>query len=758
MSAPRRRSGALLYRLCLAACLGLACAPVAAQNIDFQPPALAIDPTTPALMRDLAERILPVYQENNPELYLANLSALQLVAGGYEAADATRQSLRDRRRSTDTGPPDGRAVLYDIYAQARATEADAHVPFPRAFAQAFRNALARLSDQNAYAVTAWRGPPLATLQRALQSAFDRERAQGTLSLSDAVDMIWIYLAFDANRSFGPLLGALDTEDDQRRYVTDDHFVIRTRGHAGVSALLVRPRNAAATLPTLLEFTIYADSPNYAKECAAHGYAGVVAYTRLTPHSRYRVLPYQDDGEAARTVIDWIAKQPWSDGRVGMYGGSYSGFTQWAAARGLPPALKAIAASAPTAPGIDFPMRDNIFRNDAYRWVYNVTNKKGWDETYDDARWRALEQRWYQSGLSYRRLDHTFRRPNRFFHRWLNHPSYDGFWQKLIPYRRQFARINIPVLTTAGYYGGDEVGALYYFTQHYRFNPHADQTLLIGPYDDNVLERAPVAMLRGYQVDPAALLDLHQLRYQWFDSIFKGAPRPAVLAGRVNFEVMGANEWRHVASLDAMAEESQRFFLDAATVADAHALAQRKSLRPTFIRQTVSLSDRSDAAWAAPFNVLGKELPIHNGVKFVSDPLPQPLELNGLFSGRLDFTVNKMDMDLYVALYELTPAGDYLELFDPPFEFRASYARDRVHRHLLKAGERQQLDFRSDRLTSRKLQAGSRLVVVLGVSKRPDQEINYGGGDDVSVESVEDGKEAVKIRWYSDSYIDFPVRK
>jgi predicted acyl esterase len=281
---------------------------------------------------------------------------------------------------------------------------------------------------------------------------------------------------------------------------------------------------------------------------------------------------------------------------------------------------------------------------------------------------------------------------------------------------------------------------------------------VGPYDDNVLERAPVAMLRGYQVDPVALLDLHQLRYQWFDSIFKGAPRPAALAGRVNFEVMGANEWRHVASLDAMADASQRFFLDAATAGDGHVLAQRRSARPGFIRQTVSLTDRSDAAWTAPFNVLGKELSLHNGVKFVSDPLPQPLELNGLFSGRLDFTVNKMDMDVYVALYELTPAGDYLELFDPPFEFRASYARDRVHRHLLKAGERQQLEFRSDRLTSRRLQAGSRLVVVLGVNKRPDQEINYGGGDDVSVESVEDGKAPVKIRWYGDSYIDFPVQK
>ena len=118
----------------------------------------------------------------------------------------------------------------------------------------------------------------------------------------------------------------------------------------------------------------------------------------------------------------------------------------------------------------------------------------------------------------------------------------------------------------------------------------------------------------------------------------------------------------------------------------------------------------------------------------------------------------MDMDLTVALYELLPSGDYLELFDPGYEFRASYARDRVHRNLLKAGERQQLSFTSDRLTSRRLQAGSRLVVVLGVNKCSDQQINYGGGDDVSAEALADDDTPLKIRWYSGSYIDMPVQR
>ena len=62
------------------------------------------------------------------------------------------------------------------------------------------------------------------------------------------------------------------------------------------------------------------------------------------------------------------------------------------------------------------------------------------------------------------------------------------------------------------------------------------------------------------------------------------------------------------------------------------------------------------------------------------------------------------------------------------------------------------------MTSRQLQPGSRLVLVLGIDKRPDREINYGTGDDVSEESIADGKIPLKIRWHNDSYIDIPVRR
>jgi uncharacterized protein len=730
-----------------------------AQELDLRLPAAATDATMPTVMRDLAVRVLPVYQESNRERYLANLAALQFVSGGYAAADTTRQELRDWRRSMHGTLPADRSVVYDIYVHARAIEAADHVQFAHGLTQAFQEVVPHLNDADAYAITWSLEAPAPVSLEALQRDFDRLRPKGSVTLPEAVDLIWAYFSFSAYRNLWPLVDPLVAADENRRYTTEQDVLIKTPGGASISAMVVRPKNAAKVLPALLEFTIYVYPQNKAMECAARGYVGVVAYARGKQKSGDKVVPFEHDGDDARAVIDWITKQSWSDGRVAMYGEDYSGFTQWAAAKRLPPALKAIASSATIAPGIDLPREGNIYLNAAYRWARYVTDTPGLDEEIyrEDAHWRWLDQTWYTSGKPYWDLVHVYGQPNADFRRWLGHPSYDGYWQKMIPYRNDFANINIPVLTTTGYFDSNQEGALYYLNEHYRFNPKADQTLLIGPYDDVAMQRGALPVLEGYQVDSVALIDIHELRYQWFDYILKGGAKPAVLQDRINYQLMGANTWEHAPSLAAMANGSLRFYFDPALASDAHRLAAKMSSKTTYLRQTVKLADRTDAGWRPPSDLISKNLPLHNAVEFISDPLPQPLEVSGLFSGVLDFTPNKMDMDIAISLYERLPSGEYLRLFDPPYTFRASYAQDRSHRHLLQAGVRQQLNFRSERLTSRRFQAGSRLVMVIGINKRADQQINYGTGADVSDESVADAAVPLKIRWYGSSYIDIPTR-
>ncbi|HEU4625785.1 MAG TPA: CocE/NonD family hydrolase [Steroidobacteraceae bacterium] len=733
--------------------LALAPFTVLAQDLEFHPPQSATDPNLPKVMRDLAGRVLPVYQDSDQDRFLTNLSALQLVAGDYPSAAATRQALRDRRGGRFGG---GRTALYDIYARARAIERAQKIPFAQAYTQAYREIVPRLNDFDEFQLTKWFGVPLETLQENLQRALDQHRAKGSVTVQQAIDLVWTYLAFEAFRNFGPLVPELDAQEDRRRYTTEENVPIETPDGATLSATIVRAKSAKP-LPALIEFSLYV-SQNDARESAARGYVGVVAYARGVYGSKDKPMLFEHDGEDARAVIKWVSEQSWSDGRVAIYGSNYSGFVAWAAAKKLPSALKAIATTDPLAPGIDVPMTGNIFRNSAYRWAFQVTNPGSGDERLNsDEAWRAFQRDWYKSGRRYREFAGMFGSHSQLFRRWLGHPSYDSFWQRMIPFREQFAHIDIPVLTTTGYYADGEVGALYYFSQHLRYDPHANHTLLIGPYDEGVMRRGVSPTLRGYTLDPVANVDLHELRYQWLDFVLKQAKAPALLKDRVNYQLMGANEWRHVPSIDAMSNGTLRYYLEEDPASDRNRLVTKKVSDKDFLPQTFDLADRTDADWTPPTEIVTRAIKPHNGEMFVSEPMSQPTELSGLLTGRLDFTVNKMDMDLYVQLYEQLPSGEYVKLCDD-YEFRASYVKDRTRRHLLRAGVRQQLSFKSERLTARRLQAGSRIVIVLGIVKRPDRQINYGTGDDVSEESIEDARVPVKIRWYGSSYIDVPIRR
>ncbi|HUO67595.1 MAG TPA: peptidase S15, partial [Gammaproteobacteria bacterium] len=73
----------------------------AAQEFGFEPPPSATDPALPAALRDLAERIVPIYRDDDSTRYLSNLAALQMTAGDSQAAHETRIALDKRLRSKE---------------------------------------------------------------------------------------------------------------------------------------------------------------------------------------------------------------------------------------------------------------------------------------------------------------------------------------------------------------------------------------------------------------------------------------------------------------------------------------------------------------------------------------------------------------------------------------------------------------------------------------------------------------------------------
>jgi hypothetical protein len=197
----------------------------AALHFDFHPPVSVSDPAAPAIMRDLAERVIPVYQDPDGDRYLANLAALQLVAGDYATAYATRQSLQERRRKADLNRSADRGLIYDIYAHAKDLEAENHILFGAAFATSFHEAFAQLDDQNAFASIQWLTGNPRGFRDALQKLFDKEKGKDRIEQDEAVILIWTYMSFDAYRSAGPLVAPLVAEDEAQRYDVENDVSI-----------------------------------------------------------------------------------------------------------------------------------------------------------------------------------------------------------------------------------------------------------------------------------------------------------------------------------------------------------------------------------------------------------------------------------------------------------------------------------------------------------------------------------------------------
>ena len=204
----------------------------------------------------------------------------------------------------------------------------------------------------------------------------------------------------------------------------------------------------------------------------------------------------------------------------------------------------------------------------------------------------------------------------------------------------------------------------------------------------------------------------------------------------------------------MPTRQQRFYLLPAG-GGGHQLAAEPAPTRSSV-QRIDFRDRGDAAWQPPTQVINRELDTHAGLVFLSEPLAQDTELAGAFSGTLDFSLNKQDADIALAIYELTADGDYLDL--AYWLQRLSHAADPSQRQLLAPAQRHSVRLTDTRLLGRKLAAGSRLVITLGVIKQPDRQLNLGSGKDPSDETLADAGTPLEIRWYGSSHINLPLRE
>ncbi|WP_343658688.1 CocE/NonD family hydrolase [Chryseobacterium sp.] len=705
----------------------------------------------------LAQQVIPHLQsakykpENTVDL-MDNLFRLQLVAQDYKNSLASLSENRNLFADHNMGGY--RYIGFELYSLAKMEQKESNISFPNALQKVFNQKYESLPENLIPRLELALNGDVKESRKLLKTLLDKQKGKDSIDYRTALALCKSYLSYKTYSSIKPQVMQLLASKDKEKFITETKD-LKINGNT-LTITIVRKKENTSPLPIILTNNIYAGPiDNFlGKRAATYNYVGAVVNTRGKRNSNDINNPFEHESEDIYEVIDWVSKQPWSNGTVGMVGGSYLGFSQWAAVKKLHPALKTIVPQVAVGIGIDYPAQNNVFMSYMLQWIQYVTNNKFTDEANftNAVKWDSIFSKWYKSGKSFRSLDKISGKPSKIFQRWLDHPGYDEYWQKMVPYKEDFSKINIPILTTTGYYDDDQIGALYYFKQHHLYNKNADHYLVIGPYNHGGAQNFGFTYVNGNPIDPVARISIDDLAFSWFDYILKGGKKPEILKDRINFQVMNTNTWKHVADLDKMHNTALKFYLqDKKNTSSVFSKPESQS----FTKQTVDFKNRNQKD--TYYKVSKKDsIKTTNSIAFESEILDKDIIISGNLSGVFNVSINKKDFDTDTYLYQISPDGKSYLL--STHIVRASYAKNNENRQLLEPYKMEQIPIKNSYVMSRKIEKGSKLLLLVGVNKNPNWQINYGSGKDVSDETIKDSGEPLEIKWYNDSYVEIPVYK
>lgn len=538
--------------------------------------------------------------------------------------------------------------------------------------------------------------------------------------------------------------------------------IPMRDGVSLHATVYTPKGQKAPAPCLFTLTPYTAQSYHDRGVyfAAHGLPFLTVDVRGRGNSEGEFRPFIQEAQDGYDVVEWLARQPWCNGKVSMWGGSYAGYDQWATAKELPPHLSTIVPVASAQAGVDFPMRSNIFYPYAIQWLTLVSGNTAQEAIFgDSAFWNAKYREWYESGAPFKELDRVVGNPSATFQEWVSHPEPDAHWDAYNPTAAQYARLDMPILSITGVYDGDQPGALAFYRDHLRHASAAARArhyLIIGPWD-HAGTRTPKAKFGGLSFGPASLLDLPKLHLDWYAWTMQGGPQPAFLRKPVAYYVMGAEKWRYADTLEAVTAESRALFLDSTiNPSDAFASGSLQAGRPGVGDPDHYAYDPRDTRIAKlenvpsmPEDLVNQRLVLAGSGRqliYHSPPFEQDTEVSGFFKLSAWLAIDQPDTDFSVAVYEIDADGDSILLSSDMV--RARYRQGLRKPKLVNTREPLHYDFDRFSFVSRQVRKGSRLRLTIGPVDSMFSQKNYNSGGLVSAESMQDAR-TVTVKLFHD---------
>lgn len=542
--------------------------------------------------------------------------------------------------------------------------------------------------------------------------------------------------------------------------------IAMRDGVRLNATLYLPQNQAQPAPCVFTLTPYVSDTYHDRGMyfASHGYLFAIVDVRGRGNSEGTFRPMIQEAADGHDVVEWLARQPFCDGKVAMWGGSYAGYDQWATAKEFPPHLATIVPVAAPYAGVDFPMRSNIFAPYVLQWLTYTSGRALQARIFgDDAFWSAFYRQWHESGRAFRDIDVMLGNPSETFRAWLAHPQPDAYWDGYNPDAVQYARLELPILTITASYDDDQPGALEHyqrFMQSASPEARARHYLIIGPWD-HAGTRTPRAEVGGVTFGPDSLVDLPRLHLEWYGWTMRNGPKPEFLRAPVAYYVMGAERWQYAESLAKVTAGYRSYLLDSTGNAnDLYAGGSLGSAPAKGAPDTYRYDPRDargpevDAEAHTSGGALtdvsvvnalrGKELVYHTA------PFEADTELSGFFRLSAWIAIDCPDTDLYATVYRIGADGGSIWLSSDAI--RARYREGPRTPRLIQTREPLRYDFEHFTFVSRQLKRGERLRLVIApigrLSETTFAEKNYQGGGVVAEETVANAR-PVTVKLFHD---------
>ncbi|WP_422486904.1 CocE/NonD family hydrolase [Gudongella sp. DL1XJH-153] len=386
-------------------------------------------------------------------------------------------------------------------------------------------------------------------------------------------------------------------------------------------------------------------------------------------------------------LNWISQQSWCDGNIGMYGASYLGYVQWAAASTGNPHLKAIVSIVTAgSPFGDLPRKGGTMASGILAWIFAMSKKNFYPEAMERDDWDQIVKIRPIKDIPEKILG----KPILFWDNYMNHSLYDEFWE-LMDWSKQGDKINVPSLIISGWFDDNGQGSLEAWSVNAKYN-RENMKMILGPWLHKANTNRDIGDI-GFG-NNAIRYDIDLAFQKWFDRYLKNIDTGIDKEAAVDYYVQGSNKWKDSNTWTPEKAERKNLYLDSLGQANSSKgdgkLRWEKKFNHDYDEYsydpydpTPHLIDLRENELNVPANYRDIEKR-KDVLVYTSDVLEEEVTIAGEVFTDIYAETSAKDTDWVVRLTDLDMEGNSRRLVDGVY--RAKYIDDFKKEALLSKGE------------------------------------------------------------------------